>query len=692
MESVGQTSLRQQLESAVANHQAGRLAEAEAIYRRILAQQPDHADTMHLLGVVAGQTGRSDLAEELIRKAIGINPNLAQPHNNLGHILALSGRFDEAINHYRRAIEITPDFADAHNNLAFALNARGQSKAAIGECHEAIRINPRFAEAHVNLGNALHGIGKLEEAASSFKEAIRLRPELAQAHNNLGNILRITWRLQEAIASYHSAIRLEPDLAEAHLNLGLALEANWQFDEAIAANRNALRLKPDYAEAFACLGTAWGSMGQTEEAISYYRKALRVNPSMLEARSNLIFMMNFHGGYDAKAILQEARRWDEYHGKPLHHLKRPHKNRREPNRRLRIGYVSPDLHHHVVGWNLLPLLSRHDRRQFEIFAYSSSPRPDAKTKHLQGYCDHWREALALSDEDLAEQIRADEIDVLIDLSLHTADNRLRLFAIAPAPVQITYLAYCGTSGVSGMNYRLSDPHLDPPEQDLNCYSEQTIRLAETYWCYAPGGPVPEPSTLPADHTGHVTFGSMNQFGKVSAAVVDLWHEILKRVPQSRLLIHAMAGEYLRTILNRFEELGIASDRVEVVGRQEWQPYINTYQRIDISLDTIPYNGGITTCDNLVMGVPVVTLSGQTPVGRGGRSILCNIGLPELVAYSPEEYVNLAVRLAGDLPRLRELRKSLRGRMQASPLMNAARFARNVEAAYREAWRRWCAQP
>jgi predicted O-linked N-acetylglucosamine transferase (SPINDLY family) len=658
MDAISRITLRQQLDAAVAHHQAGRLTEAETLYRQILAQQPDHADAMHLLGVVAGQTGRPDLAEELMRGAIRIKPDLAQAHNNLGFVLARKGYLDEAIAFYRRAIEITPDLADAHNNLGFALNAKGQLDAAIAACRQAIRINPQFAEAHLNLGNALHGKGELDDATSSFREAIRLRPDLAEGHNNLGNILKSTRRFEEAITCYRQAIRLNPDLAETYVNLSIALEENWQFDEAIVANRNAIRLKPDYPR----------------------------------AHSNLLFRMNFHSGCDSAAILREARQWDDHHGKPLRHLMLPHKNTREPDRRLRIGYVSPDLHHHVVGWNLLPLLSQHDRKQFEIFCYSSSTRPDAKTKQLQRYCDQWREVERLSDELLAAQIRADGIDVLIDLSLHTAQNRLRTFAIAPAPVQITYLGYCGTSGVEAMNYRFSDPYLDPPEQDLNCYSEQTIRLPETYWCYAPGGPVPDPSPLPAEQNGHITFGSMNQFAKVSSAAIDLWCEILKQTPGSRLLIHALAGEYLAATRDRFDQLGITPDRVEFIDRQVWEPYIHIYHRIDIGLDPFPYNGGITTCDTLVMGVPVISLSGQTPVGRGGRSILCNIGLPNLVAYSPEQYVNLAVALAGDLPRLRELRKSLRRRMQASPLMNAPRFARNVEAAYRDAWRRWCAKP
>ncbi len=291
---------------------------------------------------------------------------------------------------------------------------------------------------------------------------------------------------------------------------------------------------------------------------------------------------------------------------------------------------------------------------------------------------------------LAEQIRADGIDILIDLSLHSGSNRLRTFAIEPAPVQITYLGYCGTSGVERMHYRFSDPHLDPPDTDLGNYSEETIRLPETYWCYAPGRETPDPSPLPAKENGYVTFGSMNQFAKVSPAAIDLWCEILRRMPGSRLVFHAPFGNYLDPTRERFGRNGIAAERVEFVDRQTWEPYIRTYHRIDIGLDTFPYNGGITTCDTMWMGVPVVSLSGGTPVGRGGRSILCNLGLGDLVAYASEQYVDIAVALAGDLSRLEELRRTLRERMRRSPLMDAPRFARNMEAAYRQAWRRWCA--
>jgi predicted O-linked N-acetylglucosamine transferase (SPINDLY family) len=357
---------------------------------------------------------------------------------------------------------------------------------------------------------------------------------------------------------------------------------------------------------------------------------------------------------------------------------------------LKIGYVSSDLRGHVVGWNLLPFMRCHDHQGFEIFCYHSAVHgQDKLTRQLRQASDHWREVTFLDDRRLAEQIRADGIDVLVDLSLHTANNRLVTFAMEPAPVQITYLAYCGTSGVQAMHYRFSDPHLDPPGQDLSCYSEQTVRLPRTYWCYEPGGAAPEVSALPANQNGFVTFGCMNQFAKVSTATLEVWGRVLARVPGSRLLMYASPGKHLEAIENQFRRNGIASDRVQFIGRQGWDQYIRTYHRIDVALDPFPYNGGITTCDTLWMGVPVVTLSGPTAVGRAGRSILSNVGLAELVARDAEQYVQIAADLAADPTRLADLRRSIRQRMKASPLMDAKQFAADIESAYRRLWRTWC---
>jgi predicted O-linked N-acetylglucosamine transferase (SPINDLY family) len=535
-------------------------------------------------------------------------------------------------------------------------------------------------------------MGKFGPAEASWRRALAIRPDFHEALNNLGLLLMESGRLTESVEVLQQSLKTRPNDADVLNNLSNPLKDLGRTDEALEVLQRALAIKPGDANAHSNLGGIFARMARVDESLAEYRRAMHLNPNDALAHSNLVFGMSFHPKYSAADILLEARRWDERHAKPLRRLVVPHKNSRDENRRLRVGYVSPDFRRHVVAWNLLPLLRQHNREHFEIFCYASVARPDEITDQLRQSSDHWRDAHLLNDERLAEQIRADEIDILIDLSLHTANNRLRTFAMSPAAVQITYLGYCGTSGLEAMNYRFSDPYLDPPDQDLNCYSEQTIRLPETYWCYAPGGETHPPSPLPAQKNGYITFGSMNQFAKVSEEALDLWSEILRRAPRSRLLLHAPFGKYLDATRDRFARNNIPADRVEFIDRQTWEPYIRTFDRIDIGLDTFPYNGGITSCDTLWMGVPIITLSGQTPVGRGGRSILSNIGLAELIAFSPQEYVNLAVRLAGDIPRLSELRKILRPRMQASPLTDAPRFACNVEAAYRDAWRRWCARP
>jgi predicted O-linked N-acetylglucosamine transferase (SPINDLY family) len=332
----------------------------------------------------------------------------------------------------------------------------------------------------------------------------------------------------------------------------------------------------------------------------------------------------------------------------------------------------------------------------EIFCYANVLQPDALTGQLRQHADGWRSIAGLSDSQAADLIRQDRIDILVDLALHTANNHLVVFAHKPAPVQVTYLGYCGSSGMDAMDYRLSDPYMDSSDSDvegkpstLSLYSERTIRLPETYWCYGVAGPTPEPSPPPAAAAGYLTFGCLNDFAKVSPPALDLWAEILRGLPQSRLIVHSRPGTHLDAVRERFAGKDISPDRLEFPNWQPWPQYMRTYDRIDIALDPFPWGGGITTCEALWMGVPVVSLVGRTAVGRGGASILSNVGVPELIARTPQQYVQIATDLAKDLPRLAELRRTLRARMQASPLMDALRFARNIEAAYRRMWRNWC---
>ncbi len=339
--------------------------------------------------------------------------------------------------------------------------------------------------------------------------------------------------------------------------------------------------------------------------------------------------------------------------------------------------------------NFCALLREHDRRNFEIFCYSHLQRGDDVTEKVRSLSDHWQNIVRLGDEEAEAVIRADRIDVLVDLALHTAHNRLPLFARKPAPVQVSYLGYCGTTGMEAIDYRLSDPHLDPAESDLACYREESVRLPHCYWCYQPGGLTPSPGPLPAARAGHITFGCLNNFAKVCAPALELWAKILRDVSGSRLLLHAPPGSSRRDLIARFASGDVSPERLEFVWRQPWEEYLKSLSRIDLALDPFPYGGGITTCDAIWMGVPVVSLSGRTAVGRGGRSILTNLGLPELIAESPRQYYDVAVSLSRDLARLEKLRSTLRERMEESPLRDAPAFARAVEGAYRRIWRRWC---
>jgi predicted O-linked N-acetylglucosamine transferase (SPINDLY family) len=534
--------------------------------------------------------------------------------------------------------------------------------------------------------------GKRDESIVCFARALELRPDLTDAHVNLGNALLAQGKLVDAAACYRRALELDPGLAEAYSNLGVIFQQQGAPDQAVACYRRAVELKPLYTVAHHNLGNALREQGKMGEAAAAYSRALELQPDFVEAHSNLVYTQIFAEGCDAEAIQQEHRRWDRLHAASLEKLVQPPLNDPSPDRRLRIGYVSPNFCDHVVGRNLWPLFREHDHQNFELYFYSDAARADELTSRLQGCADVWRETADLQDADLAERVREDRIDILVDLTLHMGRHRLLAFARRPAPVQATFAGYPGTTGLSAMDFRLTDPHLDPPGLHDHCYSEESIRLPESFWCYDPFDSEPGASDLPAAQNGYITFGSLNNFCKVNRGALKLWARVLNAVARSRLTVLAGVGSCRERTLEALEEEGVARDRVTFVPKLPRPSYLRQYRGIDIELDTVPYNGHTTSLDSLWMGVPVVTLVGPTVVGRAGLSQLTNLGLPELIAYTPEQYLRIATELAHDLPRLSRLRSTLRGRMEASPLMDAPRFTRNIEAAFRQMWRRWCASP
>jgi predicted O-linked N-acetylglucosamine transferase (SPINDLY family) len=647
-------TLEQALQLAIGYHQAGRFPEAEEIYRQILVSFPDHAGTLHWLGATACVWGHFDVAIDLISRAIAINPAIADYHGNLGEAYRRSMQLEKALVCFRRTLELAPDHGAAHNNLGIALKDIGSLDEAITSYGRAIQLDPAFAEAHCNLGVALHEKGRTDEAIASYRRAIELKPDLAAAHNNLGNALADRGCLDEAVDAYRRVVALGPDLAAAHNNLG-----------------NVLR-----------------QQGCIDEALACYRKAVEIRPDYVEAASNLELALYYHPAYDAQAILAEHRDFARRFAAPLASQIRPHTNDRTPDRKLRIGFVSADLRSHAVGYLLAPWFPHHDRRDMDFVCYSDVKEADETTRYLQSVADGWYSTVGLGDAEVADRIRNDGIDILVDLAVHTARNRLLVFARKPAPVQMTMLGMPGTTGLDTIDYRLTDPYLDPIGTDGD-YTERSIRLPHCFWIFRPPEGAPAVGALPAARNGFVTFGCLNQFAKVSRPALELWIKILQLLPRSRLVLQLAPGRALDAVRTLFEEGGICADRVVFADKTGRVEYLHRYQTLDIGLDPFPYNGHTSTLEALWMGVPVVTLAGRTAVGRGGLSILSNVDLPGLIARTPEEYVAIALDWAREPARLAALRDGLRQRMLASPLMDGKQYAADVEAAFGQMWRKWC---
>lgn len=529
----------------------------------------------------------------------------------------------------------------------------------------------------------------MEQAVAHYERSLSLKED-AEIRNNLGNALAAQGRMEQAAVQYERALSLTPGHALAHSNLGNILMHNGRLSEAIVHFQRAIALKPDFAQAHNNLGLAYQSQGEIEQALAQYQRALSLRSDYIDAHGNLLMVLNYVASADPASVytahLDFARRWEA----PLAAQRQPHPNDRSSERRLKIGYVSSDFRQHSVAHFIEPVLENHDRERFEIYCYSNHFQEDDMTARLKKWANHWRRIAGIPDEAVAKQIRADRIDILVDLNGHTANNRLLMFARKPAPVQITWLGYPNTTGLTAMDYRITDGHADPVGMTEHLHSEKLMRLPECFSCYRPPREAPEISELPARKNGCITFGSFNHQAKISPAVMAAWAGILQAIPGSRLVIKNPGlgdAPTQQAVRGRFMTLGITSERLELLGLDRSpEVHLKRYQDIDIGLDPFPYNGTTTTCEALWMGVPVVTLAGRSHAGRVGVSQMSNLDMPELVCQTTEEYIAIAVRLANDLERLGQLRKELRPRMAASPLTDARRFTKNLEQAYLAMWK------
>jgi protein O-GlcNAc transferase len=654
---MAEMTVEQFLLAALKHEQAGQLDQARNLYEQVLASQPDSPDLLYRIAILEYQLKMLPAAIPRLQAAIALDGKRPEFHYALGVMHRTADRPGDAIAPLLRALELKPDFAEACNDLGIALASQNQLPEAIAMFRQALTIRADFADALNNLGSALGTLGRQEEAGAAFRQAIAMRPNDAVAYNNLGHSLWSQGKYDEALTACMRAFFLNPNRADIHNNLG-----NIQKD-----------------------------LGLIPEALASYRKAIDLRPDSAAYRSTHIGTMNY-GVVDLSAAAEEMRKWNDHHAAPLRAQIRPHENDRDPDRRLRIGYVSSDFCAHVSEYFLDPLLRNHDHKNFEIVCYAQVPDPDESTKRFQTYADLWHFVDKMNDDALADQIRQDKIDILVDLKLHTVGNRLLTFARKPAPVQVSWLGYPGTTGVDTIDWRLTDRFLEPPDGPPTVRApgtERAARLPDCFWCFDPMAKDPPVGALPAKNAGHITFGSLNTFGKVNDTTLDLWLAALAAVPSSRLLVLSPAGSCRRRVTDKFRAKGVEATRVEFIDRLPRPKYLRTYNRIDIALDTFPCSGHTTSFDAMWMGVPVVTLVSPTVMGRATYTQLSNLNLQHLAAQTPEAFGKIAADLAGDLSRLAEMRAALRPRMQESPLMDGPRFARGVEAAFRDIWKDFC---
>jgi len=708
----------------LSHQQAGRFAEAEDAYREVLALKPDHADALHLLGTLALEAGAHARAVELIAQAAALKPgfphllsNLGEAHRrngdvakaiaategalaldpqypdalyNLGNLYRIAGRSAEALSAFERTVALRPQLAPAHNNIGGLLLELGRARDAVKAYERAIALEPKDASFRSNLGNAYIIAGEAEKAIEPLESAIALDPTLTPALNNLGNVLRVFGKIEQAIETYRRAIALAPKDAEAHVNLGVALQDKGDLQGATEAYRHALRLAPASGQYWSNLGSALHDGGELDDAVAAFRRAIELDPKNQAAHSNLIFALDFDPALDAEGLQAERRRWWQAIGAPIAPKTQLHGNDRDPRRKLRIGYVSSFFRWHSSAQAFAPAILAHDDKRFEVVCYSGGQSEDELTRRFKAKAKLWRSTLGLSDADVAQLIREDRIDILVDCVGHMHGHRLGVFCLKPAPVQVTAWGQNNGTGIPLIDAILVDPVL-LPEAERRHYAERPIDLPCALAYMAPPD-APEPMARAKD--GPIVFGAFNRLNKMSDDALALWARILEAVPESRIVFKSRfldAARHQMRIRDAFALRGIAPERLTFLGETSRLDHLARYADIDIALDPLPQGGGISTLDALWMGVPVVTLYGHNVSGRPTASVLAAIGLNDWIAKTPDDYVALAIRKATKREELATLRRRLRPMLKDSPIANAPRYARALEEVYRRLWQDWCAK-
>jgi predicted O-linked N-acetylglucosamine transferase (SPINDLY family) len=674
----GTTNLDQVLQLA----RGGRVGEAIAACRALVESEPENADAFGWLGLLLLQSGKAMDALAPFGRGLALRPNAPALQFHYGLALrAVGGREDAAADAFRKAIEFQPQYADAHLQLGNALKKLGRFGEAEASLRRAAELSPTDAAAWLNWGVALLELGRVDESVRCFRRAVEIEPARAEAHNILGNALLEQGTIEAAGEALRHALRLNPALADAHVNLGRVHRAAGRLTEAVAEYRAALALKPDPGiHSTLCYALNFMSELTPHEVWAEHQAWAREHAPV----------MGSGGVADVAGVVDPGPNSSDCLS-PISTSARL----RDPNRRLRVGFVSPDLVNHAVAYFFEPLLEARVTAEWDVYCYSDTPVPDRVTERLRRIVDYWRETGPLSTNELEAQIREDRIDVLVDLAGHTGRNRLPVFARKAAPIQLTWLGYPNTTGLPQIDYRVTDALSDPVGETECWHSEKLLRLPHGFLCYRPPEVAPSVSELPALSTGSITFASFSNYAKMSDPCIATWAAVLGAVSGSRLVLKSRGlgdAATAERLFARFEAAGVARGRVVLDGKLvSVHEHLKQYHDVDIALDPFPYNGTTTTCEALWMGVPVVALAGATHVSRVGVSLLTQIGHPKWIAGSRDAYVQIAQQWAENRTELAQLRRNLRHEMQRSPLCDGRGFATDFAAAVRQVWREHCAR-
>ena len=708
------------LQAAVVFQKDGRLVEAQEMYSEILRINPENFDAIHMSAVIARNRNFYEVSEKffihaihvksdfaplyvnyvlllnnmksysksltMINKAIEINSDYIEAYFMRGHIFRNLSRFDEALESFRTVICLNPNHAAAMFAIGVCLHEMDRVDDALASYDRAIAVKFEHAEVHYNRGVVLRVLNNFIDALASYNVAITLNPSYASAYYSRGNVLKDLKRFDEALISYDMAISLNSDNHLAFFMRGIILQESRNFKESILNFNVAICMKPDYAEAYNFLGYIFTEIKQYDCALESYRRAVRIKNEYFIAHSNLLFSLSYNEEIDVANRLEEARSF----GRSISRAAREKFsswNTGATKDRLRIGFVSGDFWNHPVGYFLKNVVSNLDQSKLECIGYTNNHYEDNTTLQIKKNFSAYKSIVGINDYESAKLIHSDGVQILVDLSGHTALNRLPVFGYKPSPVQVSWLGYWATTGVAEIDYVLGDP-IVTPLNEAHHFSERITRLPETYFCFSPPDYDISVTTLPALHNGYVTYGCFNNFSKINENVIALWARILTSVPGSKLYLKASQLDnsgIVQNAVNLFSEHGIAKNRLIFEGRSDRVDYLRSYNKVDITLDPFPYPGGTTSVESLWMGVPVLTKKGSFFIAHNGETIAHSSGQASWIAEDKEDYLRKAIHFSNELPYLSKLRNALRPQLLESPLLDSVKFARNFENKMYEIW-------